>query len=126
MSPTPRVFQPLEKSSIYTLASPPLHNYTVIMNEVHFKWDPSKNETNKKKHGVGFEEAQTVFFDESAMEFFDSEHARKEDRFLLLGQSFSLRTLMVCHCYKEEDSIIRIISARKATAKERNLYQRNK
>jgi len=96
------------------------------MNEIHFRWDPSKNEANKKKHGVSFEEAQTVFFDESAMEFFDSGHSKTEDRFLLLGQSFSLRTLMVCHCYKEEDFIIRIISARKATTKERNTYQRNK
>jgi uncharacterized DUF497 family protein len=75
---------------------------------------------------VGFEEAQTVFFDESAMEFFDPEHSNEEDRFLLLGQSFSLRTLMVCHCDREEESIIRIISARKATTKERNVYRRNK
>ena len=96
------------------------------MGEIHFRWDPSKNEANKKKHGVSFEEAQTVFFDESAMEFFDSEHSGKEDRFLLLGQSFSFRTLMVCHCYREKESNIRIISARKATAKERNIYQRNK
>jgi uncharacterized DUF497 family protein len=96
------------------------------MSEIHFRWDSSKNESNKKKHGVSFEEAQTVFFDESAMEFFDSAHSGEEDRFLLLGQSFSLRTLMVCHCYKEADSIIRIISARKATTKERNIYQRNR
>lgn len=96
------------------------------MNEMHFRWDPSKNETNKKKHNVGFEEAQTVFFDESAMEFFDSGHSADEDRFLLLGQSFSSRTLMVCHYYREEDSTIRIISARKATPKERNTYLRNK
>jgi uncharacterized DUF497 family protein len=96
------------------------------MNEIHFRWDPSKNEANKKKHGVSFEEAQTVFFDESAMEFFDSGHSGGEDRFLLLGQSFSLRTLMVCHCYREPESVIRIISARKATAKERNSYLRNK
>jgi uncharacterized DUF497 family protein len=96
------------------------------MNKIHFRWDPSKNTLNKKKHGVSFEEAQTVFFDESAMEFFDSGHSGGEDRFLLLGQSFSLRTLMVCHCYREQESTIRIISARKATAKERNTYLRNK
>ena len=96
------------------------------MNEIHFKWDSSKNESNKEKHGVSFEEAQTTFFDESAMEFFDTEHSGEEDRFLLLGQSFSLKTLMVCHCYRDEDSIIRIISARKATTKERNTYRRNK
>jgi hypothetical protein len=96
------------------------------MSQIHFRWDPSKNEANKKKHGVGFEEAQTAFFDESAMEFFDSDHSGAEDRFLLLGQSFSLRILMVCHCYREQDSVIRIISARKATAKEQNVYRRNK
>ena len=96
------------------------------MSELHFTWDESKNLANKKKHGVRFEEAQTVFFDEAAMEFFDPEHSRDEDRFLLLGQSFSLRTLMVCHCHKEKKGIIRIISARKATAKERRKYQRNK
>jgi len=96
------------------------------MNELRFVWDDSKNRANNKKHGVHFEEAQTVFYDESAMEFFDSEHSRNEDRFLLLGQSFSLRTLMVCHCYREKKEIIRIISARKATAKERRKYQRNK
>jgi len=96
------------------------------MPELHFVWDESKNEANRRKHGVGFEEAQTVFFDELAMEFFDTEHAYDEDRFLLLGQSFSLRTLMVCHCYRKKDEIIRIISARKATAKERRTYLRNK
>jgi uncharacterized DUF497 family protein len=96
------------------------------MNEIHFTWDDTKNETNGKRHGVRFEEAQTVFFDESAMEFFDSEHSLDEDRFLILGQSFSLRTLLVCHCYRGKNETIRIISARKATAKERNKYQRNK
>ncbi len=96
------------------------------MSEIHFSWDDSKNEANKKKHGVGFEEAQTVFFDESAMEFFDSEHSQSEDRFLMLGQSFSMRTLMVCHCYRDKDETIRLISARKATPKERTMYLRNK
>ena len=108
------------------LANPPLYNYIVVMGEIHFRWDSSKNEANKKKHGMSFEEAQTVFFDESAMEFFDTEHSDEEDRFLLLGQSFSLRTLLVCHCYREQESIIRIISARKAMTKERNIYRRNK
>lgn len=100
--------------------------YTVVMGELHFTWDDFKNETNRKKHGVRFEEAQTVFFDEFAMQFFDPEHSTDEDRFLLLGQSFSLRTLMVCHCCRDEHEIIRIISARKATAKERRKYQRNR
>jgi uncharacterized DUF497 family protein len=109
-----------------SLAIPQPYNYIVVMNEIHFKWDTSKNETNKKKHGVSFEEAQTAFFDESAMEFFDSEHSNEENRFLLLGQSFSLRTLMICHCHREQESIIRIISARKATVQEQNTYRRNK
>lgn len=96
------------------------------MSEIHFVWDDSKNESSRRKHGVAFEEAQTVFFDDSAMEFFDAAHSKKEDRFLLLGQSFSLRTLMVCHCHWEEAGVIRIISARKATANERRTYQRHK
>jgi len=95
------------------------------MSEIHFRWDPSKNETNQKKHGVSFEEAQTAFFDESAMKFFDSEDSN-EERFLLLGQSFILRTLMACHCHREQESTIRIISTRKATTKERKIYRRNK
>ncbi len=96
------------------------------MNKLHFAWDDLKNESNQKKHGIYFEEAQTVFFDECAMEFFDPQQSQGEDRFLLLGQSFSLRTLLVCHCYRDTDETIRIISARKATAKERSIYQRNK
>ena len=96
------------------------------MSELHFAWDEAKNEANKNKHDVRFEEAQTVFFDDSALEFYDPQHSHDEDRFLLLGQSFSLRTLMVCHCYREDNGVIRIISARKATAKERQVYLRNK
>jgi hypothetical protein len=96
------------------------------MNELHFTWDESKNRSNQQKHNVSFEEAQTVFYDASAMEFYDSAHSRKEDRFLLLGQSFSFKTLMVCHCYREEEGVIRIISARKATPKERKKYWSNK
>ena len=96
------------------------------MDELHFTWDPAKNDSNLNKHGVRFEEAQTVFFDVSAMEFFDTEHSRDEDRFLMLGQSFSLKVLMVCHCYRDSEQVIRIISARKATAKERSTYKRNR
>ena len=96
--------------------------YSVVMDELSFAWDESKNRENQRKHDVSFEEAQTVFFDESAMEFFDSGHSRDEDRFLLLGQSFNLRTLMVCHCFRHKDEIIRIISARRATKKEQQQY----
>jgi uncharacterized DUF497 family protein len=92
------------------------------MNSLRFIWDEKKNKANQKKHGVSFEEAQTVFFDENAVEFFDPDHSDEEDRFLLLGLSFRLRVLIVCHCYRESQSIIRIISARRATRKERSHY----
>ena len=96
------------------------------MSELRFDWDEAKNRANQKKHGISFEEAQTVFFDEDALEFYDLGHDETEDRFLMLGQSFRLRTLMTCHCYREPEDVIRIISARKATAKERKTYQENK
>jgi len=96
--------------------------YTVNMSSLRIVWDPRKNEANRKKHGVSFEEAQTVFFDENAIEFFDPDHSEDEDRFLLLGLSFRLRVLVVCHCHRESRGIIRIISARKATRKERSYY----
>jgi uncharacterized DUF497 family protein len=84
------------------------------MREVQFEWDEAKNRENRRKHGVPFEEAQTVFLDENAMRFFDPDHSANEDRFLMLGISFRLRVLVVCHCYRVSDSVIRIISARKA------------
>lgn len=96
------------------------------MSELHFEWDEGKNRSNQRKHGVSFEEAQTVFFDENALEFYDRSPVGREDRFLMLGQSFRYRTLIVCHCYREPDDVIRVISARKATAKERKIYQENK
>jgi uncharacterized DUF497 family protein len=91
---------------------------------IKFEWDEKKNRANQKKHGVSFEEAQTVFFDEHALEFPDSDHYNREDRFLMLGRSFQLRILVVCHCFRKSDSVIRIISARKATSKERSVYKR--
>lgn len=92
------------------------------MKALKFEWDEAKNRDNHRKHGVTFPEAQTVFFDENAVEFYDDEHSEWEDRFLLLGLSTKLRVLLVCHCLRDEDSVIRIISARKATRKERELY----
>ena len=89
---------------------------------LRFVWDEKKNEANRKKHGVSFEEAQTLVFDENAVELFDPDHSEEEDRFLLLGLSFRLRVLVVCHCYRESQGVIRIISARKATGKERVYY----
>ena len=92
------------------------------MDRLGFAWDKKKNEANRKKHGVSFEDAQTVFFDENAIEFFDPDHSEEEDRFLLLGLSFRLRVLVVCHCYRESQGVIRVISARKATRKEWEHY----
>ena len=88
-----------------------------------FEWDQKKNATNVKKHGVSFEEAQSVFHDEHALFMPDPEHSADEDRFVLLGLSANLRSLVVCHCYRGGDKI-RIISARKATKAERAEYSR--
>ena len=92
------------------------------MGDIEFKWDERKNRENKRKHKVSFEEAQTVFLDENAIRFFDPDHSQDEDRFLMLGMSFTLRVLVVCHCYRENDSVIRIISARKADKREQSDY----
>jgi hypothetical protein len=92
------------------------------MNEVRFEWDEAKNRENRRKHGVSFEEAQTVFLDENAVRFFDPDHSEDEDRFLMLGISFRLRLLVVCHCFRVSDSVIRIISARKADGREEADY----
>lgn len=94
------------------------------MSELRFEWDPAKAEENLRNHGISFEEAQTVFYDDFAKEFYDDKHSEREDRFLLLGLSFNLRLVMVCHCYREKESVIRIISARRATANEARFYRR--
>ena len=93
------------------------------MEHISFEWDKQKNISNKDKHGVSFEEAKTVFLDENAIQFYDDNNSEMEDRFLLLGRSFHFRMLMVCHCVREKDSIIRIISARKATKNEQKYYK---
>ena len=93
---------------------------------MQFSWDDNKAESNRKKHGVSFEEAQTVFDDYYALRIFDPDHSESEERFLLLGFSAALKMLVVCHCYREEDEHIRIISARKATKKEAGAYGRRK
>jgi len=92
------------------------------MADILFEWDERKNRENKRKHKVSFEEAQSVFLDENALRFFDPDHSQDEDRFLMLGMSFTLRVLVVCHCYREDDSVIRIISARKADKREQSDY----
>ena len=91
---------------------------------IRFEWDNRKNKANQKKHGISFEEAQTVFFDDNAMEYADPDHSSSEERFLLLGRSIRLRVLIVCHCLRESASVLRIISARKATSEERHYYSR--
>lgn len=92
------------------------------MRETTFEWDEAKNRENLRKHRVSFEEAQTVFLDENAIRFFDPDHSADEDRFLMLGISFRLRVLVVCHCFRVSDAVIRIISARKADKAEEADY----
>ena len=92
------------------------------MSELHFEWDHRKAAANEKKHGVSFEEARSVFSDERAKLIDDPDHSEEEDRFVLLGLSSLLRVLVVCHCYREGGNVIRIISARKATARESKVY----
>jgi len=89
---------------------------------MHFEWDKAKSRANEKKHGITFEEAQTVFFNEEAILFDDPDHSQQEPRFLLLGPSAALRVLVVVHCCREEAEVIRIISAREATRREREAY----
>ena len=89
-----------------------------------FDWDENKNRINLEKHGITFEEASTVFFDDRAILFDDPEHSIDEDRFLLLGMSETAKVCIVCHCYRESDTVIRIISARQATRKEEERYVR--
>jgi hypothetical protein len=91
---------------------------------MNFDWDENKNQINREKHGIDFDEASTVFFDKKAILFDDPEHSGQEERFLLLGMSKTARVCIVCHCYRESDAIIRIISARKATKKEVDRYVR--
>jgi len=92
------------------------------MSGLTFSWDPRKETTNRRKHGVSFEEAQTVFLDENALLLHDTDHSADEDRFILLGMSFKLRTIVVCHCYRASEAVIRIISARKAARPEQKQY----
>lgn len=90
---------------------------------IEFDWDPAKAKRNQKNHGVSFDEAKSVFYDDFARQFYDEAHSEQEDRFLLLGVSNMSRILLICHCELGDKNTIRIISARKATAKERQLYE---
>lgn len=89
---------------------------------IRFEWDSGKGAANFKKHGISFEEAQSVFYDEFAVQFFDDDHSTGESRFLMLGMSTGARLLIVCHCEREDGEVIRIISARKATKRESAYY----
>ena len=96
------------------------------MKELRFDWDERKQKTNISKHGVSFEEARTVFYDENAIQYFDPDHSEDEDRFLLLGISIKPQVLIVCHCFRESETLVRIISARKADKSEEQVYWRRK
>ena len=90
---------------------------------LRFEWNEDKNEANKLKHGVSFQEAETVFDDKNAIFSFDNQHSDDEDRFVVIGLDTLFRELTVCHCYRgKHDEIVRIISARKATANESKIY----
>ena len=92
------------------------------MSQIRFEWDPQKAASNEKKHGISFEEAQSVFFDEQALLLEGPQPRHEEERFILLGLSASIRLLVVVHALRERD-VIRIISARKATRKETREYE---
>ena len=94
------------------------------MNRIRFEWDERKSHANEKKHRVSFSEAQSVFYDENALLIPDPDHSDDEARFVLLGLSTSFQTLVVCHCYRESDEVIRIISARRANRSEQTTYRR--
>jgi uncharacterized DUF497 family protein len=92
------------------------------VDQLRFDWDPAKARLNQRKHGITFEEAQTVFADEDAIMLADVSHSAGEERFYLLGLSAKLRVLVVIHCYRSDDGPVRLISARKATPSERVQY----
>lgn len=92
------------------------------MSTLRFEWDERKAAANARKHGVSFDEAKSVFVDERAKLIDDPDHSEDEERFVLLGLSSALRLLLVCHCYRSEGNVIRIISARKATTRESKSY----
>ena len=92
------------------------------MTTLHFEWDEPKAKANIAKHGVSFDEAKTVFYDERARLISDPDHSKDEERFIVLGCSSGLKLLIVCHCYRANDGVIRIISARKATKREAASY----
>ena len=95
------------------------------MDTITFEWDKNKNRINQRKHGISFEEASTVFYDEEALLRDDPDHSEEEDRFIILGLSNKTNLLVVCHCYRASETVIRIISARKATKTESKFYDKS-
>jgi uncharacterized DUF497 family protein len=95
------------------------------MSEPLIHWDPKKEDFNREKHGISFEEAKSVFYDQSAELIHDSDHSKDEDRFILLSFSSMLRRFVICHCYRENESTIRTFSACMATKSEGNNYPRS-
>ena len=87
-----------------------------------FEWDENKNRINQSKHKISFEEAETVYYDERALLINDPDHSLEEERVIILGMSIRANLLIVCHCCRSEENIIRIISARKATKTESSYY----
>ena len=100
--------------------------YIVNMKNLRFEWDNKKDKTNVKKHGISFDEAKSAFFDDHAIQFFDPDHSAEEYRFLLLGMSFKLRILVVCHCFRVSETVIRISSVRKTDHEEEQEYWRSR
>lgn len=100
------------------------NNYNIIMRELKFEWDENKNSINQRKHKIAFEEALTVFYDDEALVRDDPDHSAEEERFVILGLSSKANLLVVCHCYRVSETVIRIISARKATRTESKYYRR--
>lgn len=98
------------------------YNYNIITDMIKFEWDENKNRINLLKHGISFEEAVTVFCDEYAILFDDPDHSQDEDRFLIIGTTQKERLCIVSHCYRDQNDTIRIISARKATKREKKIY----
>ena len=100
-----------------------VYNYNIIIDKLRFEWDENKNSINKRKHKVSFEEAKSVFEDVEALIIDDPEHSEQEERFIIMGFSSKARLLVVCHCYRANETVIRIISARKATERESMQYR---
>ena len=92
------------------------------MADLRFSWDPVKARASVRKHRVAFEEAKSAFLDEQALLLDYPEHSDLEDHFVLLGMTAPRRVLAVCHCVRESGSLIRLISARRATRAEQKQY----